>query len=133
MTSTGGETLGNIVDGRVINQYICAIRILVGEQYENGISTLSHANLMINNIKNLVNNVSNRGERLLKEQNKERLGKNKKYTSKNTSKYYNKKKSEFQHYLTCMYESESLITTENVFGFLYYQAHREKKTKRKRK
>ena len=67
------RSLGNVVGSDQINQYLCAIRVLLDAQRRQGLITIQRQDLMSDSMKSLVKLVAGRGERVMKENFKERV------------------------------------------------------------
>ena len=64
------DQVGEVLGKEAINQYICAIRKLVQEQFERGLIPHRKEDLMTSSMKNLIDVVNGRGERVLKKKSK---------------------------------------------------------------
>ena len=67
------EDLIDTVGAQCVNQYLCSIKRLVQEQQEKGLIQLRKEDIMTTKMKDLIDDVNNRGERNLKKHFKERM------------------------------------------------------------
>ena len=67
------DDLIDTVGPQCVNQYLCAIRRLVQEQQEKGLSTMRKEDIMTTAMKILIDDINGRGERNLKKHFKERM------------------------------------------------------------